>query len=472
MEDRRNQKIVALIVGSAFFMQNLDSTIVATALPEIAATFGEQPVHLSITIISYMLGQSVFMPVSAWAADRFGANMAFRGAITVFTVASVLCGFSETLWQLTAARLLQGIGGAMMMPVGRLLLLRTVEKSEFVRASTYLALLGQIGPMLGPPIGGLFATYASWRWIFLVNVPIGIIGVLLASKYVKNYRAEERPPFDGTGFMVTGIALSCIMYGLDSTGRATISPMVVVALLCAGVALLGFTAWRSLRVAHPLLDFSLFKGLAFRINVTGGLFFRFSNATSVFLLPLLFQVGFGMTAFKSGVLLFIFSAGAMAARQFINIALRHFSFRSILAGACSVLTVILPLFALLSPDTPIWVIIALLVVTGGIQSFTFITLNALAYSDIPPEKMSGATTLGQLGNQAGNSLGVALAAALLHILLASRGGETALVSDFDPAFVFMGLCALCAVPFFLKMPADLGEELRGKKKSDEAAPGS
>ena len=450
-------------------MQSLDSTIVATALPNIATTFGEPPLRLSIVIIAYMLGQCVFTPVSAWMADRFGANVAFRGAIILFTVASILCGFSQNLWELTAARLLQGIGGSMMMPVGRLLLLRSVEGSEFLRANTYLALLGQLGPMLGPPIGGVFATYISWRWIFLINAPIGVAGVLLASKYIQNFRADVRSPFDSIGFVLTGIALSCVMYGLDSTGHQSIGIPVVAALVCGG-ALLGYTAWRSMHMPAPLLDFALYRIGSFRLNITAGTLFRFTNATSTFLLPLLFQVGFGMPAFKSGLLLFAFSAGTVTVRKGVEVLVRRTSFRTLMTSSCSVLTLLLPLFILLSVDTPLVWVVLLLLATGLLQALLFVVLNTLAYLEIPPQKMSVATSLGQLGNQVGNSLGVAIVAALLQVVLALRGGSVVDVADFGPAFIFMTACGLGAVLIFIRTPADLGEALRGKRKASVAPP--
>jgi EmrB/QacA subfamily drug resistance transporter len=462
--DRPSRVILTLIVGCAFFMQNLDTTIVATALPQIGLTFGVQPVNLSMIIIAYLLGQCAFMPVSAWAADRFGANTVFCCAIVLFTIASILCGISQEVWQLAAARLLQGIGASMMMPVGRLLLLRSIDRSEFVRASTYLALLGQLGPILGPPLGGLFATYATWRWIFLINVPFGIIGVVLALKYVTNFRAEERRRFDLVGFVIIGTALSSLMYGLDSIGHSGIGIGMAVVLACMGVVLLVFSAWRSKRVTHPLLDFSLFSRASFRLNFTGGLLFRLTGATADFLLPILFQVGFGMTPFKSGLLILVLAAAAMAMRQTINMLLLRMPFRTLLIATNSILAVVLPLYALLGPDTSLWIVLALLIMTGAMQSLSFIALNSLTYSNIAPDRMSSATSLGQLGNQAGGSLGVALTAAILQTGLGLRGGSTIQAADFGPAFIFVGLAALGAVLIFLRIPPEMGAELRGQTK--------
>src|SRR6516162_7221376 len=263
-------KIVAMIVGSAIIMQQIDSTVITTALPQMAVSLHTDPVRLSVAVTAYLLSLAVFVPVSGWAADRFGGRTIFRAAIALFTLGSILCGLSGNAVQLTAARVLQGLGGAMMVPVGRLVLFRSVEKSELIGTMAYLQVPAQLGPVLGPPIGGFITTYFSWRWIFLVNVPLGLIGILLVTQFFDNPKDEKPRPLDWVGFFLTGVSLSCIMYGIEAIGRGAGNAAVAAALLGAGLILGAFALRHLKHEAHPLLDLSVFRTATFRASIGGG----------------------------------------------------------------------------------------------------------------------------------------------------------------------------------------------------------
>ncbi len=293
MSPEAKPKVVAMIVASAIIMQQIDSTVVTTALPQMAISLNTDPVRLSVAVTAYLLALAVFVPISGWMADRYGGRTIFRAAIALFTLGSVLCGLSGNVVELTAARVLQGLGGAMMVPVGRLVLFRSVEKTQLIGTMAYLQVPAQLGPVLGPPIGGFITTYFSWRWIFLVNVPLGILGILLVTLFFDNPKEETQRPMDWIGFVLTGAALFCIMYGIEAIGRGRSEPLQMVVLLVLGFVL-GTMALRHLwRSEHPLLDLSIFRIQTFSASIYGGSLFRAGAGTLVFLLPLLLQVVFG-----------------------------------------------------------------------------------------------------------------------------------------------------------------------------------
>ena len=297
-------KIVAMIVGSAIIMQQIDTTVITTALPQMAISLHSDPIRLSVAVTAYLLSLAVFVPVSGWAADRFGGRTIFRAAIALFTLGSILCGLSGNIVELTAARVLQGLGGAMMVPVGRLVLFRSLEKTALIGTMAYLQVPAQLGPVLGPPIGGFITTYFSWRWIFLVNVPLGILGIVLVTIFFDNPKEETHRPFDWLGFVLTGAALFCLMYSIEAFGRGRGNVTELVVLLVLGVVI-GTLALRHLwRSPHPLLDLSVFRIATFQSSITGGSLFRAGAGSLVFLLPLLLQVVFGLSAFASGTITF------------------------------------------------------------------------------------------------------------------------------------------------------------------------
>ena len=304
-------RLTAVIVACAMFMQNLDSTVIATALPTMAKAFGADPVHMNVALTSYLLSLAVFIPASGWIADRYGARTVFRAAIAVFTLGSILCGRADSLAFLVGARILQGIGGAMMVPVGRLVLLRTAAKTELVAAMAWLTVPALLGPVLGPPVGGFIVTYFSWRWIFDINVPIGILGIVLVSLFFEDVREPPRGRFDGIGLLLCAIALSGLMFGLETAGRGVVPPSITEAMIGIGlVAVVGYLLHARNHPA-PLLDLSLMRLPCFGVALSAMMLFRTGIGAIPFLLPLMLQVGFGNSAVESGLITFASSAGAL-----------------------------------------------------------------------------------------------------------------------------------------------------------------
>ena len=302
--------ILPLVIASALFLENMDSTVLATSLPAIALDLHQDPIVLKLAFTSYLLSLAVFIPISGWMADRFGARQVFRLAIAVFTLASLSCAFTSSLEGFIIARAVQGMGGAMMVPVGRLVLVRAIPKSELVQALSYLTLPALVGPVFGPLIGGFLTTYLNWRWIFFINLPMGLIGIILATLFVPNVKAEEQTALDGKGFILSGLGLSTLVFGLTVLGREMLPLYAAPGLILFGIGLLYLYVRHARDVPNPILQLALLKLPTFRANVYGGFLFRAGIGSNPFLLPLMLQIGFGLTAFESGSLTFASSAGA------------------------------------------------------------------------------------------------------------------------------------------------------------------
>jgi len=454
-------KIVALIVASAIIMQQVDATVITTALPQMAISLDTSPVRLSIAVTAYLLSLAVFIPISGWAADRFGGRTVFRAAIALFSLGSVLCGLSNTALELTAARVLQGLGGAMMVPVGRLVLFRSVERSQLVRTMAYLQVPAQLGPVLGPPIGGFITTYFSWRWIFLVNVPLGLLGIVLVTKFFDNPKDDEPRPLDWTGFLLTGVSLSCIMYGIEAIGRG--AGAAQWALLGTGAAVGAFALRHLKRTPHPLLDVAIFRIPTFRASIGGGSLFRAGQGTLVFLLPLLLQVVFGMTAFGSGILTFATAVGSMSMKVTARPILRWFGFRTVMIANGIISSATIAMCASFAGSTPALLIFALLLVAGFFQSLQLTATQAIAYADITNPSMSSATSIASMAQQLSRGFGISVVAALLHLSLAFRGATELTLADFRVAFAGATLLALLCLAFCLPLAADAGAEVSGHR---------
>ena len=454
--------LVPLVVACAMFMQNLDSTVIATALPTIARSLGESPLRLNVAITCYLLSLAVFIPISGWTADRFGARRVFSLAIVVFTLGSIACGISNSLSTLVAARILQGMGGALMVPVGRLVLLRTVAKSDLVRAMSYVSVPALIGPVLGPPVGGFIVTFASWRWIFFINIPIGILGIILVNLLVGDLKETGRRPFDLAGFALTGIGLASLAFGFENVGRGALPNILVIALLAVGAVCLTFYVRHAYRVSHPIIDLALLKIPTYAMASIGGFLFRMGLGALPFLLPLMLQVGFGLSALNSGMLTFASAAGAMLMKTSAVRVLRTLGFRVVLVGDAVISAAFLFGYSLFRPSTPHLVIFLALLAGGFFRSLQMTSINTLSYADVPPAMLSRATSLTSMAQQLSQTAGVATVALLLHTVLTLRGGATLTAPDFYPVFVGVAMISLLSVPFFLRMSPDAGAEVSGR----------
>jgi len=444
------------------FMQSLDSTVIATALPTIARSLGESPLRLNVAITCYLLSLAVFIPISGWTADRFGARRVFSGAIVVFTLGSIGCGYADSLAALVAARIVQGIGGAMMVPVGRLVLLRTVPKSDLVRAMSYVSVPALIGPVMGPPLGGFIVTYASWRWIFFINIPIGILGIVLVNLLVADLKETGRRPFDFGGFALTGVGLATLAFGFENVGRGALPSLTVMSLLTIGAGCTVLYVRHASRVSHPIIDLALMKIPTYASATIGGFLFRMGLGALPFLLPLMLQVGFGLSALSSGLLTFASAAGAMTMKMTAARILRTLGFRTVLVGDAVISALFLFSYSLFRPDTPHLVIFIALLAGGFFRSLQMTSINTLSYADVPSAMLSRATSLTSMAQQLSQTAGVATGALLLQLMLVRRGQTALTAADFYPAFMGVAMISLASVPFFLKMSPDAGAEVSGR----------
>ena len=457
----RRTRITALIVACALFMQNLDSTVIATALPTMARAFGAEPVHMNVALTAYLLALAVFIPASGWIADRFGAKHVFRLAIIIFTLGSILCGQSDSLGELVAARIFQGMGGAMMVPVGRLVLLRTVPKSELVAAMAWLSTPALLGPVLGPPIGGFIVDYFSWRAIFDINIPVGILGVILVTLYVDDIREPSGHPFDWRGFVLSGTALASLMFGLETVGRGIFPQWLSLAALALGPAAGLAYFWHASRHAAPLIDFTLLRYRTFLVAAAGGTLFRIGIGAIPFLLPMMLQLTFGKSAAESGLITFASSLGALAMKPAATGALRRLGFRDTLLLNCVVSSLLLGAIALFQPGWPAVLIFTILLAGGFFRSLQFTAYNALAYAEIPRPRMGLATGLYATVQQVSSTLGVTIGAASLTITMALANTHTPQLTDFATAFLVVACFALASLPVSLVLPRNAAQDVSG-----------
>jgi EmrB/QacA subfamily drug resistance transporter len=457
--------VTPLIIATALFMEQLDGTVLATALPVMAADLHEDPVALKLALTSYLLSLAVFIPLSGWAADKFGARRVFRAAIGVFTFGSILCGFSHSLTEIVAARIVQGMGGAMMVPVGRLVLLRTAPRHELVRAMAWLTIPALVGPLIGPPLGGFLATYADWRYIFWINVPIGLLGAALTTRFIPDLKEQDVRPLDLKGAALSGVGLSCIVFGFTIVGRGFAPALVEATIIGAGVSsLLAYVA-HARRAPHPIIDLSLLAIPTFGAAIYGGFLFRIGLGAVPFLLPLLLQVGFGLSAHESGLLTFVSVAGAMIMKTTAQPILRRFGFRRVLVWNTLIAAGFLVINALFTPQTPHWVIMAALLVGGFFRSLQFTALNALCYADVPQESMSNATSFAAVSQQLSLSTGVAIGAAALEAARGLHVDHTLRAEDFGPAFYAVALISAFSLLVFVRLAPNAGDDLTGRPAS-------
>ena len=466
----RTGRLVPMIIGSALFMQTLDATVISNALPTMARSLHEDPLTLNLAITSYLLASAVFLPISGWAADRFGAKLVFRIAIALFAAASLGCGLSHTLPELVAARMAQGMAGAMMAPVGRLVLLRSVPKSQLVRAMSYLTMPAMLGPVLGPPIGGFIVTHFSWQWIFYINIPIGVLGVVLVTLFIGDVREAAVPPLDWRGFILTGFGLAGVVYGFENLGRGMLPLAVIAGLFLGGAVCLLLYGLHARRAPHAIIDLSLLRIPTFMASTVGGAFIRMSMGATPFLLALLLQIGFGMNALAAGLMTFTSAAGALVMKATARPILARFGFKPVLVANTLVTGVIFMSYSLFKASTPQMLIVATLLVGGFFRSLQFTALNAMAYADVEQGRMSQASSLSAMGQQLSQSIGIGLAALLLHAIMGLHQAKTLQAADVSPAFFIIGVISLCGLFFFVGLPSDVASEVSGRRFSPAPSP--
>ncbi len=442
-------------------MEQLDGTVLSTALPSMAVSFGVDALHMSIALTSYLVSLAVFIPASGAVADRVGSRTVFCAAIVLFTAGSILCAQAGSLGFLVAARLLQGVGGAMMVPVGRLVLLQTTEKRDLIATMNWLLVPATLGPLLGPPVGGFLVTALSWRWIFYINVPIGVLGLVLAAWKVPQLRASGRERFDVRGLVLSGTSLACLIFGVEVASRGEVGGWVAGSILGVSLIAGGLYGWHARRTARPILDLTLLRIPTFGLTMAAGSATRIAVGATPFLLPLMLQVGLGMSAAASGATTFVTSAGSLAMRGFSRRLLRRFGYRrtmicngagaSLFAFAC----------ACFRPGTSQVVMWAVLFAGGFLQSLQFTAYNTIAYADVPTGRMSAATSFYATMQQVTLTLGICVAAASLAAATALHGVAHAGLAELSLAWVTVGGVALAAPVLCLRLRADAGEELSG-----------
>ena len=458
-----HDRLVPLIVACALFMENMDATIIATSLPAIAADIGANPLALKLAITSYLLSLAVFIPASGWTADRFGARTVFRAAIAIFVIGSVGCAFANSLSGFVVARIVQGIGGAMMTPVGRLVLVRTIPRHRLIDAMAWVTVPALIGPIMGPPIGGFITTYASWHWIFIINVPIGLIGIALATRYIEDVRAEGLGRFDLTGMVLAGAGVGGLAFGLSVVGLGLVPTWLIVALIATGSAFMTAYVLHARGTVAPVLDFSLVRIPTFRANVVGGSLFRLGIGALAFLLPLLLQLGFNYTPLQSGLVTFTTAIGAFTMKTFAAAFLRRFGFRNVLIYVGLIASALTAACATFTPQTPFAVMIAILLVGGFFRSLQFTATNTIAYADVEAPRMSRATALVSVAQQLSVAAGVAVGALAVELTVRLKGDPAITAEDFRPAFLVIGAISASSVILFWTLAKDAGAHLANRE---------
>jgi len=462
---RTAKRLLPWLVAVGFFMESLDTTILNTAVPAIARALNVAPLSMKAVLASYTLSVAVFIPISGWTANRFGTRRVFASAIGIFTLGSFLCGISTNIHLLVACRILQGCGGAMMLPVGRLTMVRTFAKSELIRAMSFVAIPSLIGPMLGPLMGGLIIGYFHWSVIFFVNIPIGLAGLVLVYRHLPNYRAATNYPLDIIGLVLFGSGVSLLSYVLEVFGEHTLSGREIMGLLAISAALLAAYGLHSVRALHPLLRLSLVRIRSFRVSVTGNLLTRLGIGGIPFLLPLLYQVGLGFTPIQSGLMIMPQALAAMSLKPILPRILKRFGYRQVLIVNTVMLGVMLMLFSTIDVGTPLWVIVLQAFVYGFFTSTQYTSMNTLAYADVNEEQASGASTIASTVQQLAVSFGVASAslAAAVFIPDHSHAGAAQMIHGLHLALRLLGALTIASTIVFNELRSNDGAAVSAHK---------
>lgn len=463
--ERAAIRMIPFIVGCALFMQMLDSTVVATALPVMAQALNTTPVKMNVAITSYLLALAVFVPISGWAADRFGARRIFITAIVMFTLSSIGCALAQNLPQLVVARTLQGVAGAMMVPVGRVILLRMTPKAELLRAMTFLSMPALLGPIVGPPLGGFLVTYASWHWIFLINIPVGVLGIALVLRYIAADIPEQTPRLDWLGFILSGVCLACLVSGFESIGHSDMPRSQVLLLLGTGLACGLLYLWHARHHAHPIVDLSLLEVRSFAIATLGGNLCRLTVGASPFLLAMMLQVAFGMSAFAAGLITFSSAVGALLMKIVATPLISRYGFKRVLVVNAVLAGALVMVCGLFSIHTPVWVMVGVLMLGGISRSLQFTAVNTLTYADLGSREMSRASSFSAMAQQLAISLGVGAAALVLNLSMSWRGAERLEAVDTFWGFMILGVMACLSMFSFMRLPGDVAQHLRARGKA-------
>ena len=463
------KSLLPWLVAVAFFMESLDTTILNTAVPTIAEALKVAPLSMKAVLSSYTLSLAVFIPISGWMADRFGTRRVFASAIGLFTLGSLLCGISNNIHVLVADRVLQGCGGAMMVPVGRLTLVRTFAKSELIRAMSFVAIPGLVGPMLGPIAGGLIVGYLHWRVIFFVNLPIGLIGLVLVYLHLPDYR-EKSNPLDIVGLILFGSGIALLSYVLEVFGEHTLSVGDILGLLAISVALLAGYGLHASKIAFPLLSLNLFRIRTFRSAVSGSFFTRLGLGGIPFILPLLYQVGMGFTPIQSGLLIMPQAVAAMSLKMTMPRILRAFGYRAVLISNTVILGALISLFAAIGVGTPVWMIVALAFCYGFFSSLQYTAMNTLVYADITEPETSSASSIASTTQQMSISFGVATASLLTAVFIPDRFHTSApeMIHGIHYAFIVLGALTVFSTIVFRELKSTDGASTSQHKALEHA----
>ena len=448
-----SKSLLPWLVAVAFFMESLDTTILSTAVPKMAAALNVAPLSMKSVLASYTLSLAIFIPISGWMADRFGTRRVFASAIGLFTLGSLLCGLSNNIHVLVACRILQGCGGAMMVPVGRLTMVRTFAKSELIRAMSFVGVPSLIGPMLGPTIGGLIVAYFHWSLIFFVNVPIGLAGLYLVYLHLPDYRAEHTDPLDVVGLVLFGSGIALLSYVLEVFGEHTLNAREILALLTVSIVLLAAYWFHATRAPHPLLRLALFQIRTFRVAVVGGFVTRLGIGGIPFLFPLLYQVGLGFTPIQSGLMMMPQAIAAMSLKLFMPRILERLGYRAVLVSNTLLIGVQIMLFARYGPATPVWSVVAEMFCYGFFTSLQYTSMNTLVYADVSEEQASQASSIASTMQQMAISFGVASASLVTAFFLPNphSGNVPQFIQGLHRGFLVLGVMTILSTLVFREL---------------------
>lgn len=468
------KRLLPWLVAVAYFMQSLDTTILNTAVPAIAKAMDVTPLNTKSVLASYTLSLAMFIPVSGWMADRFGTRLVFASAIGLFTLGSLLCGLATNIDMLVACRVLQGMGGAMMVPVGRMILARSFPKPELVRAMSFVAVPSTIGPMLGPVLGGLIVHYLHWSVVFFVNIPVGLAGLLLVYRYLPDYREAKTHPLDVAGFVLFGAGISLLSYVLEVFGDHRLNTAETLGLLALSALLLAGYGLRALHTAFPLLDLALFRIRTFRASVSGGFFTRLGIGGIPFLFPLLYQIALGFSPVQAGLLIMPQAIASMGLKAVLPKILERLGYRVVLVANTIMLGFLIMGFATIGPQTPVWLIVLQSFTLGFFTSTQYTSMNTLVYADVTPAQTSGASTIASTGQQMAISFGVAGASLIAALFVPDHlhSVPATMLHGVQQAFIVLGIMTILSSIVFMELRKNDGAEVsrRAPDSVEQAGP--